>query len=117
MAHRPKPKAVEHEGLVFVTQRGGCWNKEIADCPIAKEMRQLLITQGAHRRGLGFYGLRHSFETIAGESQDPVAVDHIMGHADESMAAVYRERISDERLLAVTDRAHRWLFGEESSGS
>ena len=42
--------------------------------------------------------LRHVFETIGGESRDQVAVDHIMGHADQSMAAHYRERISDERL-------------------
>jgi hypothetical protein len=26
------------------------------------------------------------------------------------MASVYRERISDERLKAVTDHVHGWLF-------
>ena len=35
-----------------------------------------------------------------------------MGHADQSMAANYRERISDERLQAVVDVVHDWLFGE-----
>jgi len=27
------------------------------------------------------------------------------------VAGVYRERISDERLIAVTDTVHQWLFG------
>jgi hypothetical protein len=38
-----------------------------------------------------------------------------MGHADPSMADHYRERISDERLLAVTTHVHRWLFGESTT--
>jgi integrase len=56
-----------------------------------------------HRPGLGYYALRHTFETIGGDSRDQVAVDHIMGHAREDMASVYRERIDDARLLAVTE--------------
>jgi hypothetical protein len=38
-----------------------------------------------------------------------------MGHADETMASRYRERISDERLIAVTDHVHHWLFGDGQS--
>ena len=67
------------------------------DCPVAKETRKLLDTLKLHRTGRGFYAIRHTFETIGGESRDQVAVDHIMGHADSSMSAVYRERISDDR--------------------
>jgi integrase len=55
--------------------------------------------------------LRHTFETIGGESKDQVAVNAIMGHVDDSMAGVYRERISDERLIAVTDKVREWLWG------
>ena len=33
-----------------------------------------------------------------------------MGHEVASMSAVYRERINDERLKAVTDHVHDWLF-------
>ena len=47
---------------------------------------------------------------MAGESRDPVAVNASMGHVDGSMAGVYRERISDERLIKVTDVIHDWLF-------
>ena len=72
-----------------------------------KLLRKLKING---RRGVGFYTLRHNFETYAGESRDQVAVDSIMGHVDSSMAGQSRERISDERLKAVTETVRRWLF-------
>jgi integrase len=59
-----------------------------------------------------FYGLRHTFETIGGGVKDQVAVDTIMGHAKEDLARVYRERIDDARLEAVTEYVRRWLFAE-----
>jgi len=107
---RPNAKSDSHAGLLFVTKYGGPWAKETPDSPVAKEFRKLLDALGFHRPGLGFYALRHTFETIGGESRDQIAVDYIMGHADESMAAHYRERISDERLLAVVNYVHDWLF-------
>ena len=58
-----------------------------------------------------FYALRHTFETIGGEAKDQIAVDHIMGHARDDMASVYRERISDERLKAVSEHVRKWAFG------
>ena len=64
------------------------------------------------RRGLGFYTIRHCFETAAGESKDQIATDFLMGHVDNSMAGVYRERISDERLRAVVDAVHAWIFAD-----
>jgi integrase len=65
---------------------------------------------GIHRERVGFYSLRHAFETIAGGSKDPVAVDLIVGHTDGSMAAHYRERIDDARLRAVVDHVRAWLW-------
>ena len=58
-----------------------------------------------------FYALRHTFETIGGESRDQVAVNSIMGHVDSSMAGLSRERISDEHLTAVVTTVRAWLFG------
>ena len=40
-------------------------------------------------------------------------IQRIMGHARDDMASAYRERISDERLKAVTDYVRRWLFGSD----
>ena len=67
------------------------------------------------RKGLGFYTLRHCFETVGGNAKDQVAVDAIMGHADQSMAAAYREGVSDDRLMAVTNCVQTWLFDTEQS--
>ena len=41
-------------------------------------------------------------------------VDAVMGHVDSSMAGVYRQRISDERLEAVVDVVYSWLFAKKS---
>jgi integrase len=110
LADRPTPKDNAHAGLVFVTKYGGSWAKDTRDNPISKEFAKLMKEQKLHRKGRSFYSLRHTFATIAGESKDQVAVNHIMGHADESMAAQYRERISDDRLRAVADHVRSWLF-------
>ncbi len=107
---RPKAKDREHDDLVFVTKYGQSWSKDSSTNPVSQEFRKLLDALELHRPGLGFYALRHTFETMGGESRDQVAVNHIMGHADASMAAVYRERISDDRLQAVVDHVHAWLF-------
>jgi integrase len=73
-------------------------------------MSQLVGKLGLAGRGHTFYALRHTFETIAGESRDQVAVDAIMGHSREDMASVYRERIGDDRLRAVAEHVRQWLF-------
>ena len=114
IAQRRAPKDAAYDGLVFITKYGLPWAKETSDSPVSKEMRKLLIAVGLHRHGIGFYTLRHVFETIGGESRDQVAVSAIMGHVDNSMAGVYRERISDERLRQVAGIVRKWLFRRES---
>ena len=110
---RPTPKQSEAEGLVFVTKYGQRWSKDASTSnPISAEFRKLLTKLGLHRSGLGFYALRHTFETIGGDSRDQVAVDAIMGHARDDMASAYRERIDDARLVAVTNHVRRWLFSD-----
>ena len=110
LAKRPAPKGDAHAGLVFVTKYGGTWAKSDADNPVSKEVSKLLKALGLKRDGLNFYALRHTFETVGGETRDQAAVDHVMGHAREDMAGVYRERIGDDRLKAVGDHVHDWLF-------
>lgn len=135
IARRPTPKDPAHADLVFITKQGACWWKpgrlkelvtgadpeggrwhDAPDTPISKETAKLLKALKIHRPGLNFYALRHTFETIGGESRDQVAVDHIMGHVRDDMASVYRERISDERLRAVTDHVRAWLWPEAAKG-
>jgi integrase len=117
LAARPAPKCAQDAQLVFITKYGTCWAKRTCDNPVSKETAKLLKSLGICRQGLNFYALRHTFETIGGETRDQVAVDHIMGHARDDMASLYRERISDERLRAVTDFVHRWLFAMEEGAS
>ena len=107
---RPTPKLLEQASLVFITKYGAAWAKKTEDNPITKEMRKLLDELMLYRRGMGFYALRHTFETIAGECRDQVAVNHIMGHADASMAGAYREHISDARLRDAVNVVRAWLF-------
>ena len=119
---RPRAKEASDEDLCFLTHYGRRWvriqsSKKKPDVlmpldAISQSFRKLLDHLGINgRRGLGFYTLRHVFETIGGESKDQVAVNAIMGHVDNSMAGVYRERISDERLQAVTETVRGWLWG------
>jgi integrase len=122
MAKRPMPKP-EHAALVFISRRGtplcSVRVKKRTDGMavdrtdgVAVQMRKLLRELEINgRKGLGFYTLRHVFRTVADEAKDQPAADYIMGHQAPTMASVYRERISDERLKAVADHVRVWLFG------
>jgi integrase len=110
LAVRPNHKDPDNVDLVFITKYGHAWAKNTQDSPISKEMTKHLKGLKLHRPGLGFYALRHTFETIGGETRDQVAVDFIMGHVDDSMADRYRERIDDDRLRDVVNHVHDWLF-------
>src|SRR5262249_41428276 len=112
LAKRPQPKNADHTGLVFVTKYGLPWFKETSTNPVSQETAKLLKALHINgREGLGFYTLRHTFRTVADEAKDQPAADYIMGHTRDDMASVYRERISDARLKAVTDHVRGWLFG------
>jgi integrase len=126
LAVRPAPKDGADAGLAFLTLRGLPWvrvqTSEAAeegkgppvevrfDDSVSKETAKLLKALGLSRLWLNFYALRHTFETVGGESRDQVAVDHVMGHARDDMASVYREKVSDERIKAVCEHVRAWLF-------
>ena len=74
------------------------------------EFGKLLVALKLKRRGLGFYALRHTFRTVADRTKDQPAIDHIMGHARDDMASLYRERIEDDRLKAVVNVVRMWLW-------
>jgi integrase len=111
LAGRPEPRKPENAGLVFITRFRDSWQTGTTDGPLSRETSKLLRELGINgRHRLGFYSLRHSFRTVADESKDQPACDYIMGHEVPHMSSVYRETISDERLRAVVDVVHRWLF-------
>jgi integrase len=122
LANRPQAKTPEYANLVFLSQWGtpciSVRSPEGPDAPnvnrtdgLAVQMAKLLKELGINgRKGLGFYTLRHTFRTIADEAKDQPPIDHLMGHQSPHMSAVYRQHISDERLRAVVNHVHAWLF-------
>src|SRR5262249_44839610 len=97
LAERPEPKHPEDNELVFINRLAVAFDKEHYSSPISNEFLKLMRKIGLNGNR-GFYALRHTFETIGGASRDQIAVNEIMGHADGSMAATYREHVQDERL-------------------
>ncbi len=108
-------RTVETDGLVFVTKYGlpfvrtGPSGTSNIDS-VCTGFNKLLKSCDLKRHGVGFYALRHTFETIAGGCGDQVAVDAIMGHSADDMASLYRERIEDKRLQQVTNYVRKWLW-------
>ncbi|MAT13773.1 MAG: hypothetical protein CMJ46_00700 [Planctomyces sp.] len=123
MEKRPEPKNPADANLCFLTRKGEPWvkisqgEKKAWTDSLGLRFGRLLRKIHLKRPGLNFYALRHTFETIAGESIDQVAVNSIMGHVDNSMSAAYRERISDERLIAVSNHVRDWLSEAEAKKS
>ena len=112
---RPQAKQSDDDGLCFLTQTGRRWvrnsgaGKQRWVDSLGQEFKKLMGLLGINGNR-GFYSLRHCFETVAGETTDQVCVNSIMGHVDNSMAGVYRERISDERSQAVVETVRVWLW-------
>jgi integrase len=109
LASRPEPKDPADAGLFFLTARGGRWHLDQPGTPIGDATRRLLARLGING-GRSFYTLRHTFRTVADEAKDQPAADYTMGHEIPHMSTVYRERISDDRLKAVSDHVRAWLF-------
>jgi integrase len=76
-----------------------------------------LTAKAAKVEGRSLYDARRTFQTVAEESRDLAAVQAIMGHAARSddMSAIYRQRVSDDRLRVVVGVVHDWLFSAGTS--
>jgi integrase len=110
LARRRAPKDSANEQCVFVTLKSGNYGRDLGGGAVSKEFRRLCLDNGLGKVGRGFYTLRHVHRTIADGSRDQPACDAIMGHLRGDMASIYRERLDDDRLQAVVDHVHQWLF-------
>lgn len=114
IADRPNPPE-EFAEFVFITRYGNVWFKDDRSNPVSREFRNLLKDTGHHVKGIGFYSLRRMFETVASELLDQAAVDLSMGHQSADMAALYRQRLGNDRLEAVAKHVRKWLFGKRGA--
>jgi hypothetical protein len=111
---RPEPKDAADADCVFLTSH----QNRLVRCTanyghrdaVNAAFGRLLDDLKLKRPGLQFYALRHSFRTIADATRDFPAIDLIMGHVDHTMGGRYRERIDNERLVAVSNHVRAWLF-------
>ncbi len=108
---RRTPKSKEDSALLFVSPHGLSYIGGAKGYRVHGEF--LPAARKAAVIGRSFYDLRRTFQTIGEGAHDLVAVQSIMGHAAASgdMSAVYRQRVDDSRLQAVTDHVRGWLFG------
>ncbi len=112
---RPNPKDPSDAGLFFITKYGNPWGRgEAGKNPVCQQFRKLLLKTKLHRPFVGFYSLRRTFRTIAGQTLDEMAVDLVMGHgaADDDMGKRYTQWIGDDRLERVAGHVRDWLFGK-----
>ena len=118
LANRTPPKDSAHKGLVFISERGESYISKNSGHRIAKTVLWFIDKAKIRRPGLTFYGLRHTFQTVAEGAKDLAAVQAVMGHAPNAgdMSATYRERIEDDRLRAVVDHVRNWLFSTGDKG-
>ncbi|MCY2990880.1 MAG: hypothetical protein NTY19_23840 [Planctomycetota bacterium] len=112
LASRPIPRP-GNETLVFLRsgpKSNGTTYRGNGSAQVAVEFAQTCKAAGV--TGHTFYDARRSFQTQAESSKDFPAVSAIMGHvaSGQDMASIYRQRVSDERLQAVVDVVHGWLF-------
>jgi integrase len=128
-AVRLPAKAAADADLFFLTPKGQAWIRDLSEDVQIKDGDRIrdehiwtgrsdslgtLFGKVLKKLGIdgrrGFYGIRHTFQTIAENSRDLPAVMKVMGHLDDSMSSRYRDRIDDGRLEAVASVVHEWLF-------
>ncbi len=100
---------------LLLTKNGRSWLTAGDGRQVSAKFGRLAKRAGVEGRQM--YDLRRTFQTIGEESRDLAAVQAIMGHAARSddMSAIYRQRVSDDRLRVVVGVVHDWLFSAGTS--
>ena len=113
--HGSNPKDPDEDRLLFIGAHGESYVGNHRGYRVAQEFNH--VAGKGKVEGRSFYDLRRTFQTVAEGARDLVAVQSIMGHAPASsdMSSIYRQRVEDDRLLAVVNHVRNWLFsGVES---
>lgn len=118
---RPKRDGTDHlffltrMGLPFIIERttesGGVVRKD----QISQRFEALCRKCGLARKGRGFYSLRRTFRTMADEFGDARAAALMMGHEVDDVSSVYVLHVSDERLLALSNRIRGLIFSGKTA--
>jgi len=108
---RPQPKDDANADFVFITKYRNKWHRN----DVAKRFKDVLDELGIYRPGLSFSALRKTFRTVADGAGDQPATFALMGHQMGDISDKYRESINDERLRAVADHVHQWLYGDDGN--
>jgi len=114
---RNAPISPDLKEAVFLTGKGYCWCDSWGSSSLGKEFDKTVKRAGIEQRGRCFYTLRRTFRTVADEVGDQPAAMLIMGHLASStdMSAIYRQRISDDRLRIVADYVRGWLYPSDKA--
>ncbi len=106
LIERPEPKSDADKDLLFVTRWGKQWTTSGIGHELVKLQEIAKVESGTLLWG------RKTLQTVGESTGDIIAVRAVMGHVDDSMSAEYRQEITDERLLRVTDTVRQWLFAK-----
>lgn len=113
--------------LVFYTRSNNPWVRTIVqrqedgttkytkDDAVTKEFSKLMRKAGIGReKGVGFYTLRRTAATLAAQSQDPFAVQKLLGHADLKMSSTYVQDVSEQTDRVVNNVRKLIVQGDSS---
>lgn len=110
-----RKKIRKESDLIFLTSHGEpiCSFKDgsIRDA-VGDAFRKLRKDVGITTEGVNFYALRKTFLTVAEETKDFPAVRVITGHAMQSndVPGLYRQQVSDQRLLDVSNFVRHYVL-------
>lgn len=108
---RSKVECDEFPDLAFLTRNKRPFAVDGSTShPLTQGFLKLKEAAKIDAKGVGHYALRHTFETIAGDSKDQIAVDYVMGHHDQSMAGNYRQGLDPKRVKAVCQHVRKWFL-------
>jgi integrase len=111
---RKTPNDSQYANRVFITKFG----EPYRPVNLSRELGNTMVRAGMSRDDADFYDLRRTCASIGVQVKDDDAVRTILGHKRPStdMLGVYnRLGVSEDRLRAVTDHVHNWLFKDAAT--